>query len=120
MTTCTNFLSPASLKLTSKGYEFEGCQTSFKAVATQLESRQLPMGVVFKQRVLGHVVLGHTLLDDHGRWAMEFEVGRVWNEGDEESLTPYLTLKKTKSLNTNTRRKPKYIPLVAKPWWKFW
>ena len=118
MTTCTNFLSPASLKLTASGYEFEGCQTSFKAVATQLESRQLPMGVVFKQRVLGHVVLGHTTQDQHGRWAMEFEVGGLWSESDEESLTPYAhtPVKASKSV----RRKPKYAPIVAKPWWKFW
>ena len=122
MTTCTTPLRPASCKLTKRGYEVEGCQTAFTAVAEVLESRQLPMHVCFKQRVHEHVVLGHTLKDQHGRWALEFEVtSRLWVEGDEESLTPYAEPESQPRKAGGGVRRRKYAPIVVtKPWWKIW
>ncbi len=112
----------ASAKLTSRGYEFGGCQHQAIKIAEALQSRRLPMNTCFKQRVHGRRVLGHTLKDKHGRWAMEFEVGAKWSDDDHESVTRYVLLKKgEKKENTFLLKKRKYVPIVtAKPWWKVW
>ena len=117
-------INTASLKLTSRGYKIGGDEQTAKAVAEVLESRRIPMHSCFKQRVHGLRVIGHTLKDPHGRWAMEFETGKPWTEDDAESVTSYdrnACFQKAWEQESNSVLRPrKYVPIVNKSWWKFW